>query len=167
MNELKAGEIIEILQLKKHPEGGYYRELYRSDEHIAHHHLPSRFTGDRAFATSIYFMLTDDSISALHRIQSDETWHYYCGNSLSLYQIDESGKLHVEKLGLDIFKGEKPQITIRRNTWFGAVIDGEGYTLAGCTVAPGFDFQDFEMPSRQELLAMYPQHEPVIRMLTK
>lgn len=167
MNELKAGEIIEILQLKKHPEGGYYRELYRSEESIDAKNLPPRYNGKRSFATAIYFMLTDEETSAFHRIKSDETWHFYSGCSLSLYQIDNEGKLEVEKLGLDILNGEKPQITINRETWFGAKINQNGYCLVGCTVAPGFDFVDFEMPSREDLLKLFPHHEKVIKMLTK
>lgn len=167
MNELNAAEIIEILQLKRHPEGGYFRELYRSDEKIAENHLPARYNGDRVFSTSIYFMLTEYDISAFHKIKSDEIWHYYSGASLSLYQINSEGELKVEVLGPCILNGEKLQLTIQRETWFGAKINGAGYCLVGCTVAPGFDFEDFEMPSREDLLKLFPQHEKVIKMLTK
>lgn len=166
MHQLNAFEIIEYLQLEKHPEGGYFRELYRCDEHIKKDHLPKRFSGDRAISTAIYFMLTGDATSSFHKIKSDEIWHFYAGQSLSLYQIDKSGNMNVKILGLDILKGERPQITIQKETYFGAKVNGVGYCLAGCTVAPGFDFSDFDMPGRNELLKMYPQHQKEIEMLS-
>lgn len=166
MHQLNATEIIKFLQLREHPEGGFYREVYRSGETIGERCLPDRYTGDRAFGTAIYFLLTDSNISAFHRIRSDETWHFYAGQSLTLYQIDGVGELKTEVLGMDIFKGERPQITIDKETYFGAKINGKGFCLAGCTVAPGFDFADFDMPGQEELLTRYPQHEGIIKLLT-
>lgn len=166
MHQLNAAEIIKHLGLARHPEGGYYREIYRAGESIGKEELPERYTGDRAFSTAIYFMLTDDDISAFHKIRSDETWHYYAGNSLTLYQIDRSGELQTKRLGMNIANGERPQITIEKETYFGARINDGGFCLMGCTVAPGFDFADFEMPSRELLLQKYPQHKEIIKMLT-
>lgn len=166
MRQLNATEIIKILQLREHPEGGFYREVYRCKEIIDEKCLPDRYTGERAFGTAIYFLLTDSDISAFHKIKSDETWHFYTGQSLTLYQIDSAGHLKKEVLGMDIFNDERPQITIEKETYFGAKVNGKGFCLAGCTVAPGFDFADFDMPGRGELLTRYPQHEGVIDLLT-
>jgi len=158
---------ISYLQLLKHPEGGYYKEVYRSKELINQNHLPNRFNGDRCFCTSIYFLLQKNDFSAFHRIKSDETWHFYQGTSLTLYMIDESGVLASFILGDNPENNESLQITIPQNTWFAAhVNDKSSYTLTGCTVAPGFDFADFELGKRKELLNLFPQHKEVITLLS-
>ena len=158
---------INHLQLLKHPEGGYYKEVYRSDELINQNHLPLRFNGDRCFCTSIYFLLHKNDFSAFHRIKSDETWHFYQGTSLTLYKIDEKGVLTSSILGDNPENNESLQITIPQNAWFAAEVnDKSSFTLTGCTVAPGFDFADFELGKRNELLNLFPQHKEIITLLS-
>ena len=158
---------IEKLQLAPHPEGGFFRETYRSAEQVSSSHLPGRFSGSRNFSTSIYFLLRVQDRSLFHRIKSDELWHYHAGSSLSIYVLQEND-LQIFKLGNDPDKNESLQITIPANHWFGAMVNpAADFTLAGCTVAPGFDFQDFEMATRGELLKTFPMHHDIITKLTK
>ncbi len=161
-------ELIYSLKLLPHPEGGYYREVHRSSEKIKKAHLPERFSGDRNFATSIYYLLPGDTFSSFHRIRSDETWHFYKGSTLSIYIIDFNGFHLVEKLGLDIKAGEKPQITVNAGCWFAAKTDDEdSYTLTGCTVSPGFDFEDMEFGVREKMINEFPEQSELIKMLTR
>ncbi len=158
---------IEKLELTKHPEGGYFKEVYRSDENMEESALPERYRGERAFATSIYFLLKGDEFSSFHRIQSDETWHFYVGSVLELNVLSIEGVLEKYLLGRELEKGELLQVTIPRNHWFGArVLDRNGFALLGCTVAPGFHFDDFELADREELLEQFPAHSEIIRELT-
>jgi uncharacterized protein len=157
---------IDHLQLKAHPEGGFYRETYRSPERISSTGLPERFPGERHFSTAIYFLLRSQDRSVFHRIKSDELWHYHAGTSLSLYVL-HGRALTVHKLGPDADKGDSLQVVIPANCWFGAKVEQPGsYTLSGCTVSPGFDFQDFELAERKTLLHEYPGFEDIIRGLT-
>lgn len=146
-----AHDWIESLRLVKHPEGGYYRETYRSVATI----------GERAVSTAIYFLLPAGEVSALHRIKSDELWHFYAGNPLTIHIIASDGRYFAIILNAD-----NPQAVVPSECWFGATV-ATGYALVGCTVAPGFDFCDFEMAERTTLLAAYPQHRAVIERLTK
>jgi uncharacterized protein len=151
------------LHLQPHPEGGYFREIYRSDEVIAQSALPSRFKGDRSFSTSIYFLLENEQFSAFHRINSEEIWHFYKGNSITLYIISEEGNLSTVVLGDDIDKGETLQVIIPRNCWFAAGLNQQNtFCLVGCTVAPGFDFHDFELGEYKKLKENYPQHNSLL-----
>jgi predicted cupin superfamily sugar epimerase len=164
----QAGEWVERLGLRPHPEGGYFRETYRAAETVAREHLPPRFAGDRAFCTAIYFLLQGDDFSALHRIKSDELWHFYDGSALTVTIIDQAGALSEVRLGRDWTRGEVPQAVVPAGCLFGSRPAEPGtFALVGCTVAPGFDFADFELPPRQELLALYPQHREVIERLTR
>jgi predicted cupin superfamily sugar epimerase len=148
----------EHLQLQPHVEGGAFRETYRSPA----------MSGNRNASTGIYFLLEDHVFSAFHRIASDEMWHFYDGNPLHIYEIDPSGNLTIHKLGLNIHLGEYPQLVITAGNWFASRVAGEqSFTLVGCTVAPGFDFADFEMGSRKMLLKTYPQHAELIQQLTR
>jgi predicted cupin superfamily sugar epimerase len=159
---------IEKLNLKRHPEGGYYRETYRSSEIIKHAALPERFHGPRVFSTAIYFLLSGAEVSHLHRIKSDEIWHFYAGSSLMIHVIDLDGSYQKIKLGLDVDKGEAIQVVVHAGCWFGAELEElNSFCLVGCTVAPGFDFEDFELGGRNDLLQSYPQHHAIIRLLTK
>jgi predicted cupin superfamily sugar epimerase len=158
---------IEKLKLLSHPEGGYYKEVYRSEGEIQADSLPNKYEGARNYATSIYFLLGHDDISSFHRLKSDELWYYHDGEPLHVYII-ENGTLRIEKLGLNIDEGEQLQVIIPAGSIFGAkVISNKNFTLMGCAVAPGFDFKDFELLDRKTLLDLYPQHEEVIKMLTK
>lgn len=165
---MKSAEYwIQHLGLLVHPEGGFYKETYRSAEKIPLRGLPERFSGDRNFSTSIYFLLRSIDKSLFHRIKSDELWHYHAGSSLSIYVLNDQ-HLSVCKLGPNIEHGESLQVMIPANSWFGAAVDdADTYALSGCTVAPGFDFQDFEIGERKILLNLFPHYQKVIELLTK
>ncbi len=156
---------INHLNLLPHPEGGYYKEVYRSGEEINKESLPDRFQGTRAFSTSIYFLLEKGDFSAFHRIKSDEVWHFYDGAPISIYVIDNEGALTIHKLGLSPDKGITPQLTIPANHWFASESTGN-FSLVGCTVAPGFDFIDFEMADRNSLINLYTEHREIIEKYT-
>jgi len=166
--ETKAEYYINKLKLFPHPEGGYYREVYRSDEYIAKDNLPERYNGDRSFSSSIYFLLKGEQVSCFHRLKSDETWHFYDGSVVKIYILANDGQISEILLGKNIENMEFHQVTIKKNNWFGAeVMDKSSFTLLGCTVSPGFDFDDFELGNRNFLLNLYPYHENTIRKLTK
>jgi predicted cupin superfamily sugar epimerase len=170
LSDLTADRLIQTLDLQPHPEGGFYRETYRAAETIAAGALPRRFGGDRTFSTAIYFLLRGDQFSAMHRIRCDELWHFYLGMSLEVVEITADGRLVVTRLGPDVAAGESPQAVIPTGHWFGARLAEprpDAFALAGCTVAPGFDFTDLELARRDELVAVHPQHEPIIRALTR
>ena len=159
---------IEKYHMQPHPEGGYFVETYRSAEQVPHVALPTRFGGSRSFSTAIYFLLENHHFSALHRIQADELWHFYTGDPLEILVLDPaSGALEVIRLGPDPEAGEVFQAVVAAGMWFGSrPAAGSAYSLVGCTVAPGFDFADFELAERTALLAEFPQHEAVIVGLT-
>jgi predicted cupin superfamily sugar epimerase len=158
---------IDKLNLKAHPEGGFYKETYRSTETIALSGLPTRFSSLRNFSTAIYFLLRSQDKSLFHRIKSDELWHFHYGSTLHIYVLHEENVLEY-KLGANPELGESLQVVIPANHWFGAKLTTPNtYTLAGCTVAPGFDFMDFEMAERQNLLKEFPTHSRIITALTK
>lgn len=163
-----AARWIAHLALQPHPEGGYYRQTYRAAEEIRHEHLPPRFTGPRAHSTAIYFLLEGDDFSALHRIRSDEVWHFYDGSPPIVHVIDAGGEYRPIRLGRNLEAGEAPQAVVAAGDLFGASLaEPGGFALVGCTVSPGFDFADFEMPPREVLLAQYPQHRALIERLTR
>ncbi len=159
---------VEKYQMQPHPEGGYFVETYRAAEQIPNAALPDRFDGSRAFSTAIYFLLEGHHFSALHRIQADEVWHFYAGDSLEVFVIQpSSGALEVIRLGPDPEAGEMFQAVVPAGAWFGSrPVAGAAYSLVGCTVAPGFDFADFELAERAVLLAAFPQHRVVVERLT-
>lgn len=155
------------LNLESHVEGGSFREIYRAEHVLPKEVLKPGHHGDRAASTSIYFLLEHGQFSAFHRIASDELWHFYDGATLCVYEIMKDGQLIKHLLGKDIDKGERPQLVIQAGSWFGSRVEEEGgYTLCGCTVAPGFDFADFELAHREELIQEFPQHTSIISELT-
>jgi predicted cupin superfamily sugar epimerase len=162
-----AQKQITQLELARHPEGGWFRETYRCAESVPAQSLPARFDGDRAWSTAIYFLLEDQEMSALHRIKSDEMWHFYAGSPLLIHVILPDGRYSGQRLGADHAAGERFQVVVPAGSWFGAEPAGKQFALAGCTVSPGFDFADFEMADRQQLTACYPQHAELIERLTK
>ena len=165
---ITASQLIASLRLNVHPEGGYYLETYRSGEMISMESLPPRFGGERPFSTAIYFLLKGNQYSALHRIKSDEIWHFYHGVGLHLYLIHPDGRGEVLKLGNDPDQGYSFQQVVPAGCWFGArPVSKKGYSFVGCTVAPGFDFGDFELANRKELLIQFPGHAEWIIRLTK
>jgi hypothetical protein len=157
---------IKYLNLSPHPEGGYYRATYKSDLTIVRSALPSSYQGDRSASTAIYFLLDGRDFSAFHRIASDEVWHFYAGSSLVVYVIDPDGNYSELHLGSD--EGEVFQAVVKAGCWFASrVKDGAGFALVGCTVAPGFEFADFELATRSQLIATYPAHQKLIEELTR
>lgn len=155
------------LNLESHVEGGSFREIYRAEHVLPKEVLKPGHNGERAASTSIYFLLEYGQISALHRIASDELWHHYDGTALCIYEIQTDGKLIKHLLGKDFDNGERPQVIIPAGSWFGSRVEEEGgYTLCGCTVAPGFDFADFELADKEALIQQYPQHGTIINELT-
>ncbi|NJD91683.1 MAG: cupin domain-containing protein [Geobacter sp.] len=168
MSSPAAQKLIKSLELTRHPEGGWFRETYRSSGVIPGPSLPSGFSGNRAYSTAIYFLLEKADVSALHRIMSDEMWHFYAGAALTVQMITSEGKHQSFTLGADIAAGELFQAVVPAGSWFGAEVTGAGdYSLVGCTVAPGFDFHDFEMGDREQLLAEFPDHTAIIKRLTR
>jgi predicted cupin superfamily sugar epimerase len=157
---------IKHLQLSPHPEGGYYKETFRSNEQIEKNSLPRRFMGPRSFSTAIYFLLRSSDRSVFHRIKSDELWHFYAGSVIEIFVLHD-GKLQVFKLGSNLEQNESLQIVIPAESWFAAkVSQPDTYTLAGCTVAPGFEFEDFEIANRDELVNQFPNEKGIIFALT-
>ncbi len=155
---------IKHLELQPHPEGGFFKETYRASEIISA--LPDRFEGGRNFSTAIYFLLRSKDRSVFHRIKSDELWHFYDGSCLSIYVLTSQG-LKVHRLGANLEMGESLQVVVPANSWFGARLESpNSFALCGCTVSPGFDFQDFEMADRQKLLMEFPDHEKIITELS-
>lgn len=160
-------QIIEKFDLKPHPEGGYFKETYRSKGTIAEKDLGKAYKGSRNYSTAIYFLLTSERFSAFHKIKQDEIWHFYDGSPLKIHMISEAGMYTNVIVGKDIARGEIPQYVVKGKSWFAVeVINADSFSFAGCTVSPGFDFQDFEMPSRPFLIDKFPELEDVIVRFT-
>ncbi|MGZ3884838.1 MAG: cupin domain-containing protein [Bacteroidia bacterium] len=161
---MNISDYINRLNLQPHPEGGYYRETYRSAGSID---VPG-FSGKRHASTGIYFLLEENNFSAFHRIKSDELWHFYAGDALEVIELNLKGELKLTELGSDLKSGQQFQYMVPAGTWFGSRVKAGGaFSLVGCTVAPGFDFADFEMAKRDELLKQYPQHKKIVEALTR
>lgn len=158
-------ELIRELNLQPHPEGGHYTEVYRSEGIIETDE--DGFPDGRHFSTSIYYLLGSKDQSHFHRIKSDEVWHHYEGSSITIHMISETGSYRKLQVGKDLESGQKPQHIVPAGYWFGVTVDKpDSYALCGCTVSPGFDFEDFEMADRATFLKKYPEHENIIQKLT-
>ncbi|RNA06437.1 cupin [Brachionus plicatilis] len=155
-----------LLNMKPHIEGGYYNESFSSEDKII---IPcqNEKKHERVQWTSIYFLLEKNYVSNFHRLKSDEMWYFHAGNSLTIYIIAPDGELIIKNLGLDIDNGDEPQVLVPKDHVFGSAMNCEGFALVGCMVSPGFDFQDFEIFKRDELVKEYPQHEEIITRLTR
>lgn len=165
---MTAQQIVEQLGLQLHPEGGFYKEVYRSSGSIAANALPSSFNGNRAFSTSIYYLLNQGDYSGFHRIKSDEGWHFYAGGSLLIHCLSETDGYKCLRLGNDLRNGESFQKVVPAGVWFASEpAPGTAFTLAGCTVSPGFDFKDFEMARKEVLLQCFPQQQELIARLCR
>lgn len=159
---MDADYLINHLGMEPHPEGGFYKRTFESDEMIA----TESQSAQRRLYTSICFLLRSEDISHFHRLKSDELWYFHAGSALSVHIIDKSGRYRVEKLGLDMANGEKPQVLVPKGSIFGSSVETENaFSLVGCMVAPGFDFADFELFTQNELLSQFPAHEGIIRKL--
>jgi predicted cupin superfamily sugar epimerase len=165
---LTAETLVTYFKMLPHPEGGYYKETYRSDELIAHNALPERFTGDRVFSTAIYFLLEKGNFSGFHKIQSDECWHFYAGQTLFVYVLHNNDSLETIKLGSNLLNGEVFQAVVPAGCWFASEpAPNSEFSFVGCTVAPGFDFADFELAKADELAKEFPEHEILIKRLCR
>lgn len=148
---------VQKLGLEKHPEGGYYRETYRS---------PLQYEG-RSLSTHIYYLLPGERYSRFHRLRYDEHWYFHHGSSMKIYFLHEDGRFTTHQLGLDPERGEELSVWVPGGTIFGGeVMDKNSFTLVSCHMAPGFHFEDFEMFSRQQLIGMFPEQEAIIQKLS-
>jgi len=164
----RIDQLIDRYKLHPHPEGGWYCQTYKSDEQVAASALPERFAGSRVFSTAIYFLLEQGNFSAFHRIKSDECWHFYAGGPLHLYIIQQNGALEIISLGNDLENGQAFQYVVPANCWFASrPAPGSEYCFVGCTVSPGFEFEDFELANAVTLSNEYPQHAITIKELCR
>lgn len=167
MSAPSVADLVARLDLKPHPEGGFYRETYRSPGVVPRAALGPAFGGDRAHATAILFLLPAGAKSRLHRIKSDELWHFHLGGPLTVASISPSGAVSETILGPDLSAGHQLQHAVPAGSWFGAYPGlGAAFSLVGCTVSPGFDFADFELGRRDELLREFPRARGLIERLT-
>jgi predicted cupin superfamily sugar epimerase len=156
---------IDQLNMQPHPEGGWYAEVYRSKLQMEFNIVGME--GDRSLSTAIYFLLPEGKFSAFHRIKSDELWHHYDGGILRIVVIHSDGQLEVLKLGKDFSQNCRPLHMVPAGSWFASYPEeSAGFVLCGCTVSPGFDFKDFELAERAELIRQFPHHETLIKFLS-
>ncbi|AKJ65221.1 hypothetical protein L21SP4_01987 [Kiritimatiella glycovorans] len=162
----QASNIIEQYKMEKHPEGGYFKEIYRSNHSIDHSCLED-INDERQLATSIYFLLHDGQISSFHRLTSDEIWYFHAGDPVRVHLFDKFGVYKQKLLNSPLNSHGDPQVIIPAQSIFGAeLIKPDGFCLMGCMVAPGFHFDDFELIERQMLLKKYPDQKDIIEKLT-
>ena len=163
-NSERAAQLISILGLAPHPEGGFFKETYRAKKNIKTLGLPGRYDGERSFCTGIYFLLRGQDFSAFHKVNSDEMWHFYEGSPVVIYHIE--GEQLIKTIVGPVGEGV-PQFVVPGGCWFAAEpLDKNSYTLVGCTVSPGFDFNDFELAERKVLAREWPQFKSVIDRLS-
>lgn len=161
---MNVNQLIAKYKLLNHPEGGYYKETYRSEFTTGF----ENFEGKRNYATGIYFLIEKNNFSAFHKIKSDEMWHFYSGNTLEVIEITPQGKLIITLIGNNIENNEVFQHTVKAGNWFASrVKNGGNYSFVGCTVWPGFDFNDFVLANRKDLQNQFPQHKSIIEELTR
>ncbi len=163
---MDARDIIRELNLEPLlPEGGYFLRTYIADGNST----TSAPQGVRPTLSCIYYLIESNNFSKLHRLKSDEIYHFYLGFPVELLTIDSSGKMQKQILGNDISKGERPQIIVSKNTWQGSRIlsaDPKAFTLLGTTVSPAFTFEDFEMAKQEDLIKEFPQYSTHIKEFT-
>jgi predicted cupin superfamily sugar epimerase len=166
---LDAAKIRELLKLQAHPiEGGYFTETYKSGLMIPQSGLPSTYPGERSVATAIYYLLTPDTFSALHRLRGDEIFHFYLGDPVEMLELPGVGTAEITLLGRDIARGQKLQHVVPAGVWQGSrLVEGSEYALLGTTVSPGFDYEDYETGCREELIMRYPAWKDKILLLTR
>ncbi len=161
---MTADQIMKRLNLKPlKPEGGYYYQTYISNETISADHLPKRYGKDKPFSTAIYYLLTPETKSVLHRLPSDEIYHFYLGDPVRMLLLYPNGNTNIIFLGQDIMSGQRVQVTVPAGVWHGSILmEGGGFALMGTTVSPGYHQCDFEPADGQELKRLYPQHAGLI-----
>jgi predicted cupin superfamily sugar epimerase len=167
---MTAEDIKITLGLVPHPrEGGWYIRTYESAETVHPNTFPdARYSDSRPVGTAIYYLLEHDSFSEMHRLKSDELFHFYCGDPVEMLQLAEGRPGHVLRLGPNLQLGERPQVTVPRNVWQGSrLVPGGSFALLGCTVTPGFHFDDYESGDRAQLARQWPEHRALIHALTR
>ncbi len=157
---MDSNYFIEKLHMEKHPEGGYYKESFISEDAI------NEGNNKKKLWTSIYFLLHTGEVSNFHRLKSDEMWYFHAGEALTIYMISPEGEFIEKQLGLNISKGEMPQVLVPKGYIFGSAMNNYGFSLVGCMVSPGFEFKDFELFKRNELISKYPDYKSIITKLT-
>jgi predicted cupin superfamily sugar epimerase len=156
--------LVQQFKMLPHPEGGYYKETYRSNVTTYFDELQ----GKRNNSTGIYFLIEKNNFSAFHKIKSDEMWHFYCGDTLEVIELHQNGELIKTRIGNNLKEGETFQYTVKSNTWFASRVFQNGqFSFVGCTVCPGFDFADFELADQKLLMEQFPQHAMIIKELTR
>ena len=164
----KTKGIITSFGLEPHVEGGWFRRTFQSDQQLNKNSLTNCFTGTRYVTTSIIYLLPKGEFSAFHSLLQYETWHFYSGDPIIVHWFNDQGILESQILGTNYEKGEIPQLTIKPNTYFAAELAPKSeYAFVGCTVSPGFDYEDFTLAKRKALLQLYPDYAPIIKRLTK
>lgn len=168
MSKLSYQQVIDILSLQPHPEeGGFFCETFRSDEMCGASTLSDRYEGDRCHSTAIYYLLTPETYSHMHKLESDEIFHFYAGDPCEMLQLHPDGTGEVVLLGNDLAAGQRPQVRVPRGSWQGMrLLPGGEFGLMGCTVAPGFEFVDYAHGTRGDLVSRYPDYEEYVRRLT-
>lgn len=168
-SRIELARVVELLGLEPHPEGGFFRETHRSADAIPGGALDARYGGAaRSASTAIHYLVTPESFSAMHRVASEEVFHFYLGDPVEMFRILPDGRGETVRIGPDLERGERPQVVVPAGAWQGTrLVEGGSYALLGATVAPGFEYADFEMGRRDELIAMYPEHAERIRFLTR
>lgn len=165
---LSADEVIRILGLTRHQEGGLFAETYRSPIVIPEHNMPAGYDGERSAATAIFYLLKPDAFSALHRVRGDEMFHFYLGDPVEMLHISADGSERCLVMGPDLALNMQVQVTVPGGTWQGARLrTGGRFALLGTTMSPGFDYRDFEMGSRDSLIASFPALADHIRAFTR
>ena len=165
---LTADTVKSLLSLKPHPEeGGFFKETYRSRHTLSKDILPDEYEEKRSLSTAIYYLLTPDTFSALHRLPTDELFHFYLGDPVEMLQLLPDGSGKIITMGPDITSGMQLQVLVRKGVWQGSRLCAGGqFALLGTTMSPGFETDDYEPGQRKNLAADYPQFEDLIRMLT-
>ena len=166
---MTADEIKRLLQLEPHPrEGGWFVQTWRSEETLSREALPARYAGARAAGTCIYYLLEPGTFSEMHRLASDEIFHFYLGDPVEMLQLHPDGSACTVTLGPDLEAGQRPQLIVPKDVWQGSrLIPGGRLALLGCTVSPGFDYADYDEGHRALLSEQYPQYADLIRHLTR
>ena len=169
MPPLTADNIHDILHLQPHPiEGGYFVETYRSELKVPGDVIGSAYAGERRIGTAIFYLLTPDTFSALHKLPGDELFHFYLGDPVEMLQLYPDGQSETFTLGQDITAGMRLQHCVPGGCWQGSrLIAGGSYALLGTTMSPGFDYADYVVGNREELIRRYPEHKEIIAGLTR
>jgi hypothetical protein len=147
-------------------EGGFYAETYRAADLVPQSVLGESYTGSRNISTAILYLITPGAFSKLHRVESDEIFHFHLGSAVTMLQLHPDGATGVTTIGPDILNDQLPQVVVPRNTWQGCFLQEGRFALLSCTVAPGFDFDDYESAKRSELIEQYPAQKELIKRLT-